>query len=317
MKFLFYCLVSIILTFDVYAEGDKKLITLPENIYFENIYSGERVLKKIYVTNISANVVLIKEVKTSCGCTTTDISSKVIEPGEKVKLQVALSTSGKSGKISKSVRIYLEGQRGYYRTNISGEIKVMPKKHMAMKGNIFEGKCVECHVKPAENKLGHELYLGVCASCHGVFMEGHSAPQLKIKKYKEKELYSFIADGKKESMPAFSEKSKGPLNDKQIKSLVDFIISFEDIKNKKSAEGLYRQFCSACHGEKREGGVGPELSIKSMQTLGREKIDRALVKGIPNTLMKPFLANKGGQLNSKEIRLLIEFLLGNPTIRKK
>jgi mono/diheme cytochrome c family protein len=314
---LLLSMIMISIIYYAFGDKEKKLINVPESIHFENIYSGERILKQIDIENISNSVVVIKEVKTSCGCTTVDLPSKVIAPGKKVSLKIALSTSGKSGKISKSIRIYLEGQRRYYRTNISGEVKKMPKaKHIAISGSIFEGKCVECHVTPAIGKMGQELYLGVCASCHGIFMEGHSAPQLANISAKKSDLFSFIAHGKNQTMPAFSDQSKGPLNNKQIKSLVDFITQSEIIKKKQSAKGLYKQYCSACHGLKREGGVGPELTIKSMELMGREKITKTLITGIPNTLMKPFHKDKGGTLESSEIKMLIEFLLYKPTIRK-
>jgi cytochrome c5 len=94
--------------------------------------------------------------------------------------------------------------------------------------SVFKSDCAECHVKPAIGKLGKELYAGACAICHEAEHRATMVPDLHIFKHAETRDYwtQIIADGKLNSlMPAFAFKGGGILNDQQIGSLVDYMMT--------------------------------------------------------------------------------------------
>ena len=305
--FTFYFLVSI----GLYAENNsqKDLIEVKRDIVFENIYSGQRVIRTVPIKNISKSDVMIKVIKTSCGCTKGVVNQKKISPGRTVDLKVTLSTSGKSGFISKSLRIYLENQKRFYKVSISGVVKKLPGKHMAMTESIFKGKCISCHVTPTLNKEGRELYLGACATCHGIFREGHSALKLKDTKHSEKILKLIIQNGNDAGMPGFGKSKQGPLSYNQIDSLTHFLKQDTKLKYLSKAEDIYTRECRVCHGKEREGGIAPSLKTDEMKLIGKHKLNQILSEGMPKTLMKPFHKDKGGTLDEKQIESLVEFLL--------
>ena len=57
--------------------------------------------------NKSQNNVWIKQVKSSCGCTTVNYSKNIVKPRERRKIYVTVSTKYKNGYFSESVLIRL------------------------------------------------------------------------------------------------------------------------------------------------------------------------------------------------------------------
>jgi hypothetical protein len=93
---------------------------------------------------------------------------------------------------------------------------------------VFKSECAECHVKPAIGKLGKDLYAGACAVCHDTEHRATMVPDLHVFKHPETREYwgQIIADGKLNSlMPAFAFKNGGILNEQQITSLVDYMMT--------------------------------------------------------------------------------------------
>ena len=97
----------------------------------------------------------------------------------------------------------------------------------------FSLDCVRCHVTPAKDAMGHDkmgpdLYTAVCGICHEAEHRATMVPDLHVFKHPDTRDYwnQIIADGKLNSlMPAFSFKSGGILNEQQISSLVDYLMS--------------------------------------------------------------------------------------------
>lgn len=88
-----------------------------------------------------------------------------------------------------------------------------------------------CHVTKGIGKVGEELFWADCAMCHGFRGTGINgvAPSLVPLDYHDKDIAAakrdVIANGSKfhRSMPGFSKEHGGPLNDKEIDSLVQFL----------------------------------------------------------------------------------------------
>lgn len=72
----------------------------------------------------------------------------------------------------------------------------------------------------------------------------------------------------------------------------------------RSAETLYRDICSVCHGQNRLGGVGPALLPQNLKRLRKKAAARVITSGAPATQMPAF----GDQLSSAEIDALVAYI---------
>ncbi|MGE5680598.1 MAG: DUF1573 domain-containing protein [Bacillota bacterium] len=61
---------------------------------------------KVDFKNAGSGLLEIKDVKTSCGCTAAVVSGKNIEPGKTGNLRIEFDSTGKMGKVSRSVTIF-------------------------------------------------------------------------------------------------------------------------------------------------------------------------------------------------------------------
>ena len=106
-----------------------------------------------------------------------------------------------------------------------------------MHGSYFEGKCANCHVEQGIGKYGKALYDVDCAMCHGDDGKSveHLTKPLNGQKYLssiiDRELYKRIANGTENVMMlGFAKKNGGPLDAKQLNSLVKYLRGFQKEK---------------------------------------------------------------------------------------
>ncbi len=79
------------------TEGLPKIEVRPESFDFGEIEYGEIVRYTFKVKNLGDEVLEIKRVATSCGCTTAEVTKDRIAPGEEADLNVAYDTGAMSG----------------------------------------------------------------------------------------------------------------------------------------------------------------------------------------------------------------------------
>jgi rhodanese-related sulfurtransferase len=72
---------------------------------FGAVLEGYSVSHVFVLQNVGDSTLEIVRVRTSCGCTTTDLATRFLEPGESVDLEVLLDTAGFGGSISKSIYV--------------------------------------------------------------------------------------------------------------------------------------------------------------------------------------------------------------------
>lgn len=74
---------------------------------------------------------------------------------------------------------------------------------------------------------GKQLYNSMCVSCHGENAKGGVGPSLALSKYKygksRLDIVKSISEGRPGGMPAY----KSQLNDEQVESLVEFVLSLK------------------------------------------------------------------------------------------
>lgn len=199
-----------------FAEIETFPLSLEREKTFSDVHMGEIVDIEYKGKNTSNKSVIVEQVLSSCGCTVLDFPKDEVAPGGNVKIKVSLNTAQKSGMIEKFVKVYAKGFDKPLDLKFSG--KVLPQKnpHLKKGSAIFSKKCSACHANAGMHKVGYQLYLADCASCHGVMREGLSAPALPESKFKHDStkmyLKQMIAHGSANKlMPGFSEKNGGPL----------------------------------------------------------------------------------------------------------
>ncbi len=197
----------------------------------------DQIVEHIFrIFNSGRDTLHITSVRTSCGCTATLVSNELIPPGGSGEIKTTLNPRGKSGPIKKAVTIYSNAE-GWPMVPIYVLADIIPgEKHPAvdgdMHGSYFAGKCVNCHVEPGIGKYGEALFEASCQMCHGLAGLGGVAFALNkseyLKNVDKKYLKDRITNGspKNHMMLGFSKEKGGPLDEKQIDSLVEYIVKW-------------------------------------------------------------------------------------------
>ncbi|TFH11415.1 MAG: DUF1573 domain-containing protein [Candidatus Atribacteria bacterium] len=82
------------------------VITVSEPVYdFGSVYEGIAVAKTFVIENAGNEVLEITGIRASCGCTTADLETNEVNPGESVDLDVLVNTTSFSGTISKTITV--------------------------------------------------------------------------------------------------------------------------------------------------------------------------------------------------------------------
>lgn len=99
---LFFFLISVNFLF-----SQPKLEIIGGDIYdWKEVKPSDSPLKaKIKLRNAGNKTLEITEVKPGCGCTTAPLDKRVLEPGEVATMDVSLSITGNTGKVTKSIQI--------------------------------------------------------------------------------------------------------------------------------------------------------------------------------------------------------------------
>ncbi len=210
---------------------DGPILTIDDVIDFGEVKQNDMVEKIIKFSNSGDQELKIEEVEASCGCTAVVLSSKTLAPGESGELKIKLDTFGKKGDIKKTITIFSNDYVMPEKViHLLTQVKAPKHPKFDVGETLFSKKCRSCHADKGKGLIGSSLYLAICHQCHGAEGEGSSsAPALSapeyLKQVDSKYLYNWIADGKRgTSMPGYSQKHAGPLDERQLNSLVDFIL---------------------------------------------------------------------------------------------
>lgn len=201
------------------------------------------------LTNVSSEPVTITSVRTSCGCTAAKLPPMpwTLEPMTNGTIAVTMKLAGKRGKVIKTVTVTTD--KGFKTLYVHTTIEAPPAGIMgqgermrnlqiasANRQAVFQGDCVTCHVTPALNKVGAELYNTACGVCHEAEHRASMVPDLaNLQKETDADFWRMwitsSADGK--LMPAFAIEHGGFLDAMQIDSLVNYLV--KDFPEKRTA----------------------------------------------------------------------------------
>ncbi len=187
------------------------------------------------ITNVSTAPIVIREVSLSCGCSVASMPAKpwMLKPGEQGQVTVTTDVRGKRGSLVKTAIVYASsGTRVLtYQVDIQepATLEERARNQSLAKTDrqaVFRGECAKCHAEPAKGKLGKELFTTACGICHEAEHRASMVPDLKALKGPQNREYwlRWIAHGKADTlMPAFSQREGGPLTERQMESLVEFL----------------------------------------------------------------------------------------------
>ena len=203
------------------------LVFEPSTVDMGTLKEGDDVVAYLRVRNAGDTMQQIVDVQTSCGCSVAEPEESLLMPGGFTRIRVTVDTFAKQDDIRKWVLL----------TDADGKTSkawltfaVRPDPHMgSTKRSIFDGKCAACHFEPARGKVaGPDIYAAVCAMCHGNNGEGAVAPS--IAHIGDTDVFSsLIANGTgSQHMPGFSLQAGGPLSEKQISALSEWLSTLDE-----------------------------------------------------------------------------------------
>ncbi|MBZ0181252.1 MAG: DUF1573 domain-containing protein [Melioribacteraceae bacterium] len=73
---------------------------------FGTVSEGKVLELDVDFKNVGKDELVVKDVKSSCGCTAALLSSKKLKPGETGKIKIELDTSDRVGKFTRTVTLY-------------------------------------------------------------------------------------------------------------------------------------------------------------------------------------------------------------------
>lgn len=201
---------------------------------------------KFSIRNILDQEVVIEDVQTSCGCTSVIKRNPwKVGPGMRDEIEVRMDLLGRSGKVTKSVYVFTNSGTHTLKVNslipasvgsdqnpsTSPQVLTERQRNQLValrdRQTVFRGKCANCHVKPVKGLTGKKLYERGCGICHNSPNRASMVPDLaKLDKKMDRTYWEvWIKYGRKGSlMPAFHRSQGGPLDDKQVESLISYLL---------------------------------------------------------------------------------------------
>lgn len=122
-------LVSLLLLAGVLTMAQQPIAKFTKlNHDFGTVYEKDGKVSYLFkFTNTGQKVLLITEVKASCGCTTPKWSKKPIPPGEDGFIKVTYDPKNRPGPFNKTITITNNSQENKIQLTIKGD--VIPKKN--------------------------------------------------------------------------------------------------------------------------------------------------------------------------------------------
>ncbi|MBX9695308.1 MAG: DUF1573 domain-containing protein [Cyanobacteria bacterium] len=227
-------------------EPQPKISVEPKSVDLGKVDEGVEVHSPFIIRNQGSADLKIYDARSSCGCTTSKIESRVIPAGKETKMDVIVDTSMKQGRVTKTLDVSSnDPEKPVYRVPIS---MTVPNQHEGLsdKGKakiLTDEKCTSCHVQRGVGLAGKDLFEADCAMCHGENAKGAVGGALIFGDYDNPDYVKHIRDvisyGSKthKSMPGFLDKAGGPLIKEQVDSLVDYLKGLSKQEKSKSDGG--------------------------------------------------------------------------------
>lgn len=143
------------------AQFEPKAVIIPAEHDFGNITEGEVVNYEYTIKNDGNDVLVIKDVRATCGCTAAKPGKNELKPGESTKVKVSFNSDGRPGKQVKAVNMSTNDPKNAYPqfkfTAFVNEKEKKPAPNLYFKemthnfGKVKEGKVEEYTFKFTNN----------------------------------------------------------------------------------------------------------------------------------------------------------------------
>ncbi|MCX6577490.1 MAG: DUF1573 domain-containing protein [Candidatus Aminicenantes bacterium] len=180
----FYILLVGLLAFGwapALAGKQPKIVFKEDTHDFGKVKQGNNLTHEFVFKNDGDDMLTIKNVETSCGCTAALVSNKKVEPGKTGKIKVSLDTRGYAGEVVKFV--YVESDdpvQPKIQLKITAAINLPPQPRIDFDrfnidaGLLVEGDSLEATVA-VRNKGELELKFECALENAGFFINGKEA----------------------------------------------------------------------------------------------------------------------------------------------
>lgn len=104
----------------------KSQIKFKQSVFdFGEVNSGDEVSASFEFENAGDSILIIKNVSTTCGCTTTQLEKLEYQPGEKGTIPAKFNSKGYSGKVTKTITVSSNDEASpYSRLEITGKVNL-------------------------------------------------------------------------------------------------------------------------------------------------------------------------------------------------
>lgn len=133
MRKVFFILIFSLFSFQISAQEFK---FERETIDYGKIEKGSEGTRTFVFTNIGKAPIIIKDIKTSCGCTIPEKPTKPIMPGETAEIKVSYDTK-LLGRFSKVLTIFSNAKTKIKRIKVKGAVVkgFLPEKEKSLLSN--------------------------------------------------------------------------------------------------------------------------------------------------------------------------------------
>jgi hypothetical protein len=134
-----YNILGLVLVFTLclgsFASGEAgaKIKFKEDSVDFGKIKQGEVMTHVFVFQNVGEEILKIKRVQSSCGCTAALITKKEVAPGEKGEVRVTFNSRGFRGKVNKYIYVQTnDPAQSSRRLSISANIEVPPQPRISL-----------------------------------------------------------------------------------------------------------------------------------------------------------------------------------------
>jgi len=104
--------------------ADPRIVCNQPVYHFGTVQGHDSVEHTFRLRNDGDSVLIIERVRTGCGCTTTRLAQRKIQPGKEVELTTRLSLKGRTGQQHKSIYVHSNDPKSpRYRLELAGEVR--------------------------------------------------------------------------------------------------------------------------------------------------------------------------------------------------
>jgi len=106
--------------------AEPRIVFEKEVFDFGEIMEGDTAVYLFHFKNEGDTTLEILDIRATCNCTVTELKEKLIEPGKNGIIEAVFHSSGRKGKITKSIYVTTnDKKRGLIRLKVTGKVKRM------------------------------------------------------------------------------------------------------------------------------------------------------------------------------------------------